>query len=73
MDTEFNSMFSDNMRMLSRNFELDDFDEESIQNMSPQVVNRNSVIMEQPVEDEAASDESQGSHVDEEDDSVRTV
>ena len=58
MDTEFNSMFSDNMRMLSRNFELDDFDEESIQNMSPQVVNRNSVIMEQPVEDEPASDES---------------
>jgi len=58
MDTEFNSMFSDNMRMLSRNFELDDFDEESIQNMSPQVVNRNSVIMEQSVEDEPASDES---------------
>jgi hypothetical protein len=41
--------------------------------MSPQVVNRNSVIMEQSVEDEAASDESQGSHVDEEDDSVKTV
>ena len=58
MDTEFNSMFSDNMRMLSRNFELDDFDEESIQNMSPLVVNRNSVIMKQSVEDEPASNES---------------
>lgn len=64
MDTEFNSMFSDNMRMLSRNFDLhEDFDvaepiPSSQYNMSPNIVNRNSVIMEFTVEEESSSSNS---------------
>ena len=49
MDADFDSTFSNNMRMLSKNFDLDEYSEEgSVQNisMAPNIVNRNSVIME---------------------------
>jgi hypothetical protein len=74
VDADFDSTFSNNMRMLSKNFDLDEYSEEgSVQNisMAPNIVNRNSVIMEQPVENEYDSNDSSVSY--QEDDSYKTV